>query len=104
MSKREKFYEWFDNNCFDGTNEIIDYVMELEDLLKECVIDKDILKYSNMKLESDKLNLIKCLKRCDQDVARINEHLADMGFHPYTLMEKDIKEVLKKFEVKNGKN
>ena len=40
------------------------YISELEELLKESITDKDILKYDNMKLEAEKAELIEALRKC----------------------------------------
>lgn len=51
-------------------------------------------------LEKQNGEMIECLKRCDKDMPRINELLASMGFHPFSLMEKDIKNIIEKYSEK----
>ena len=80
----------FDIEPFDGGIRHIDNINgeygwyddieELEQLLKECVVDKDILKYDNMKLESEKSELLKLINKVplfsltDEELVVLNKY------------------------------
>lgn len=62
----------------------------------------EITKYSDeeiakmLTIMSVAPEMFECLKRCRDDILKINETMIAFNLHPFTLMEKDIHETLEK--------
>lgn len=76
-------------------------ISELEAENEKLIDDITDIGIEKIKLEAEKAEMLEILKRNYSDVLKINKFLSSQMYHPYTLMENEIKELLKKYGIES---
>jgi hypothetical protein len=75
MSESRKNYH---AKKFWANEESIKYIEELENLLKESITDKDILKYDNMKLYDENMKLLESITDSGVNIGKLESEKAEL--------------------------